>query len=78
MHFGVIKKEIDDFMRYLFIPLLVIIISGCGLFLPDSLEGDIIPDSALGSEIFINEVSADNPNEDDWVELYNNAGKIRV
>ncbi len=58
-------------MKAIFIIFISFIVSGCAIFFPDSLEGDSVPDEELGSVIFINEVSADDPNEDDWVELYN-------
>jgi hypothetical protein len=46
-------------------------LSGCGFFLPGFLDSGTTKNIDLAGQLFINEVSADNPNADDWVELYN-------
>ena len=58
-------------MKTIIIFLTISLLSDCSVFLPDSFEGDSVPDNELGGILFINEVSASNPYEDDWVELYN-------
>lgn len=63
-------------MRRFWFFLLVIFIPGCSLLLPHFLDGTSINDSDLKDIIYINEVSADNPSEADWVELYNSNAHV--
>lgn len=62
-------------LRILCFAALAIFISSCGLFAPGSLGGGSVADADLADILFLNEVSADNPDDDDWAELYNSGDK---
>lgn len=61
--------------RALLLFIAIALISSCGIFFPSSLEGGDLADSELVDILFINEVSADHPEETDWIELYNSSSE---
>lgn len=56
--------------------LMLLTITSCGIFFPSSLDVGTVADSELAGVLFINEVSADHPEETDWIELYNSSSKV--
>jgi hypothetical protein len=58
-------------IRIMLACLALLVAVSCGLFLPGFLDSGSVANADLAGELFINEVSGDNPDEDDWVELYN-------
>ena len=51
------------------------LLMGCAVLLPDFLGSDGVADGEVAGILVLNEVSADNPTEADWVELYNSGSE---
>lgn len=58
-------------MRIILFLLFGFTLTGCGLLLPEFANSGSLEDSDLAGILFINEISADNPDTADWIELYN-------
>lgn len=58
-------------MRFILILPLIFGLAGCGLFFPEFANSGTVSETDLIGVLYINEYSADNPLDDDWVELYN-------
>lgn len=58
-------------MKTAFCISLLLLLGSCSLLLPNLMNGTVGEDNDLDGVILINEVSADHPTADDWIELYN-------